>query len=167
LLKEYLQLGIFKPPKLGMQRFLGRLPYMANLSTPYHIPTDLLMFLKILREYFPNSSLFLSDFYHLPDASQGHRAPVVQTRFQGQSIACSTYLVQQGHFDIFYPTDFEELGSMYSKVIGGSVDNLWSHAEFIARYSDLEICKTRSGEIPMMDMYQNVKVIFAKPPSWT
>ena len=61
----------------------------------------------------------MSDFDELPDTVPGRLAPVVQTRYEGQSVTCSTYLVSQGWFDIFFPTDFRFLRDMYEWVMAG------------------------------------------------
>ena len=61
--------------------------------------------------------LLLSDFSSLPEAIEGINAPVVQTRYQGRMIPCSTLFVQRGFFDIFFPTDFEELCDMYEVLL--------------------------------------------------
>lgn len=116
--------------------------------------------MKSLRDYFPNTKLFLSDFSTLPDAIEGHRGPVVQTRYLGKSIACTTYLVQKGYFDIFYPTDFEELRKMYEKLVGRS-GRVLDHRAFCQQYADLPACRTQSGDIPITDMYENVKVFIS------
>ncbi|EJU03655.1 DUF185-domain-containing protein [Dacryopinax primogenitus] len=99
-------------------RFLRQaLPMVPNLSSPEFIPTHLLLFLEKLRRNFPQHRLLLSDFFSLPEALSGYNAPVVQTRYRGAMIPCTTYLVQPGYFDIFFPTNFERLGELYELVM--------------------------------------------------
>jgi hypothetical protein len=94
------------------------LPFAANLSVPEWIPTRLLSLMLILRRHFPRHRLLLSDFSTLPDAIRpGVNAPVVQTRYQNTTVPCSTFLVRQGFFDIFFPTDFGRLRDMYEHVL--------------------------------------------------
>ena len=90
-----------------------RLPFAPNLSPPEYIPTRMLSLLHTLRIHFPQHRLLLSDFCSLPDAIPGVNAPVVQTRFRNTTVPCSTFLVRQGYFDIFFPTNFEHLRDMY------------------------------------------------------
>lgn len=37
-----------------------------------------------------------------------------------QTVPCTTYLVQPGFFDIFFPTDFHTLAELYSQVMATS-----------------------------------------------
>lgn len=93
------------------------MPFAPNLSKPEYIPTRLLSLLTTLRTKFPLHRLLLSDFSTLPEAVPGYNAPVVQTRYQNTMVACSSLLVQQGYFDIFFPTDFARLREMYEYVL--------------------------------------------------
>lgn len=110
-----------------LRKIYTSLPFAPNLSIEEYIPTRLLSLLKSLRSHFPRHRLLLSDFSSLPDTIPGVNAPVVQTRFRNITVPCSTLLVRQGYFDIFFPTDFERLRDMYeyilsqphSKLIGG------------------------------------------------
>ncbi|KAI0079366.1 DUF185-domain-containing protein [Panus rudis PR-1116 ss-1] len=97
--------------------FYSNLPFAPNLSAPEFIPTRLLDLLRTLRKYFPRHRLLLSDFSSLPDTIPGVNAPVVQTRVQNTMVPCNTFLVKQGYFDIFFPTDFEKLRDMYEHII--------------------------------------------------
>ena len=76
------------------QRYLRRLksslPFAPNLTVPEYIPTRLMQFFDILREYFPLHQLLTSDFHALPDAVKGFNAPVVQTRYQRRVVPVST-----------------------------------------------------------------------------
>src|SRR5258708_9972035 len=91
------------------------LPFAPNFTRPEFIPTQLLSFFEILRDKFPLHRLLLSDFSSLSDTIDNGavNAPVVQTYLQNTMVPCSTYMVQPGYFDIFFPTNFEELRSMY------------------------------------------------------
>uniref|UniRef100_A0A8H8CIB3 Protein arginine methyltransferase NDUFAF7 n=1 Tax=Psilocybe cubensis TaxID=181762 RepID=A0A8H8CIB3_PSICU len=113
------------------QRYLS-LPFAPNLSTAEYIPTRMLSLLRTLRSYFPRHRLLLTDFSSLPDSIPGVNAPVVQTRFQNITVPCTTLLVKQGYFDIFFPTDFERLRDMYEFMLAqppnksGSLETLES-----------------------------------------
>ncbi|PWN54083.1 DUF185-domain-containing protein, partial [Violaceomyces palustris] len=92
-------------------------PFYPNLTPPHYIPTGSLQFLDVLRRHFPLHRLVISDFDSLPDSIQGVDAPVVQTRHQGTMVAVTTYMVLQGYFDIFFPTNFPVLRDVYTKVM--------------------------------------------------
>ena len=100
-----------------LRKLYRSLPFAANMSTPEYIPTRMLSLLRTLRNHFPRHRLLLSDFSSLPDAIPGINAPVVQTRYQKTTIPTSTLLVRPGSFDIFFPTNFEQLRDMYEYTI--------------------------------------------------
>ncbi|KAJ4473628.1 DUF185-domain-containing protein [Lentinula aciculospora] len=100
-----------------LRRLYRNLPFAANLSKEEYIPTRLLSLIRTLRNHFPRHRLLLSDFSNLLDTIPGVNSPVVQTRVQNTTVACETLLVHQGAFDIFFPTNFEQLRDMYEHVL--------------------------------------------------
>lgn len=158
----------YKTPALAnpmWYKLLKMLPYAPNLSKAEFIPTKLYAFLEVLKEYFPQHRLVLSDFSELPDAVEGVDGPVVQTRYKGTMVPCSTYMVQPGWFDIFFPTNFEVLRDMYLMVCrdarAGSDKSVkvLTHRDFCERYGEIERTTTRSGENPMLMYYENMKFL--------
>jgi hypothetical protein len=141
------------------------LPYTGRLTGREFLPTMLLSLLDVLSEYFPHHHLVLSDFDSLPNAIPGYMGPVVQTRYQKAMVPCNTYLVQQGYFDIFFPTNFEELRGMYGMLcpsyFGTRRMQVMSHRKFIETWGDMKQTTTRSGENPMRDYYENVKMLIS------
>lgn len=101
----------------SLRKIYTSLPFAPNLSREEYIPTRLLSLLKSLRTHFPRHRLLLSDFSSLPDTIPGVNSPVVQTRFRNATVPCSTLLVRQGYFDIFFPTNFDRLRDMYEHVL--------------------------------------------------
>jgi hypothetical protein len=97
----------------SLRNFYLTLPFAPNLSKPEYIPTRLFSLLRTLRNHFPRHRLLLSDFSSLPDTVPGINSPVVQTRYKGTTVPCDTLFVNQGWFDIFFPTNFEYLRDMY------------------------------------------------------
>ncbi|KAA1138961.1 hypothetical protein PGTUg99_031531 [Puccinia graminis f. sp. tritici] len=98
------------------------LPFRSNLTQHQFIPTNYLILLQSIFNFFPNHRLILSDFSHLPNTLNDPRsnrfgAPVVQTRYNGVTVPTSTFLVKPGMFDIFFPTDFEELIHLYTHLL--------------------------------------------------
>lgn len=96
----------------------ANMPFAPNLSpTPDFIPTKAVAFLERLRDQLPAHRLLVADFSSLPDAVPGRNGPVVQTRYKDSMVPCETFLVQQGYFDIFFPTDFDLLRDTYSLIM--------------------------------------------------
>jgi hypothetical protein len=120
-----LRLQLSHPPPLSrilrasptFRNVYTSMPFAPNLSKPEYIPTRLVSLLRTLRNHFPRHRLLLSDFCSLPDTISGVNAPVVQTRYKGTTVPCETLLVNQGWFDIFFPTNFEHLRDMYEHTI--------------------------------------------------
>ncbi|KAI0047845.1 DUF185-domain-containing protein [Auriscalpium vulgare] len=119
--------SLLKSP--AMRSLYNNLPFSPNLSTPEYIPTRLLSLLRTLRTHFPRHRLLLSDFSSLPDTIPGVNAPVVQTRYRNTTVPCTTLFVQQGYFDIFFPTNFERLRDMYEHTLSQPVASASPTAE--------------------------------------
>ena len=149
----------------SLRQFLHMLPYSGKLTAKEFIPTTLLSLWDVLSQYFPHHHLILSDFDSLPNAIPGYMAPVVQTRYQKAMVPCTTYLVQQGYFDIFFPTNFDELRGIYSMLcpsyFGTRRTQVLTHRQFIERWGDIEATTTKSGENPLRDYYENVKMLIS------
>lgn len=128
------------------------------------IPTGPYYFMKILRDCFPKHTFLMTDFDQLPEAIPGHGSPVVQTRYEGDTVACSTYLLQRGLFDIFFPVNFHLISKLYSRTMKNTVSNaqrvsVMKHKEFCQKYAQIENTKTRSGYNPMLDDFKNVSFL--------
>ncbi|KAJ2706853.1 hypothetical protein FB645_001301 [Coemansia sp. IMI 203386] len=148
-------------PSATYRRMRRRLPLAPNLTRREFIPTQAFQLCRVLRDWFPRHRLVLSDFYRLPDTvPDAVDAPVVQTRFDGSMVACDTYLVQPGWFDIFFPTNFELLRRIYDAVCG-SQSHVCSQRDFATRNAELQHTRTRSGENPMLDFYENNKFLLS------
>ncbi|MCJ1451912.1 hypothetical protein MMC28_002252 [Mycoblastus sanguinarius] len=146
-------------PKV-IRNLKSRLPFAPNLTLPEYIPTRLMQFFDILREHFPYHQLLTSDFHSLPDAVPGFNAPVVQTRYQRRVVPVSTPYVQQGFFDILFPTSFETMEDIY-RAITGKLTRVMSHEEWLRRWAYVEDSATRSGENPMLSWYKNSSVMIS------
>ena len=73
-----------------IRKLKSRLPFAPNLTLPEYIPTRLMQFFDVLRDYFPKHELLASDFHALPDALKGINAPVVQTRYKRRVVPVTT-----------------------------------------------------------------------------
>ncbi|KAI5815414.1 S-adenosyl-L-methionine-dependent methyltransferase [Pyronema omphalodes] len=159
--RQHVVRGAYNHP-LGTPKILRKmrsmLPGASNLTIPEYIPTKAMLFFDVLREYFPAHRLVMSDFSSLPDSVQGVNAPVVQTRFERETVPVTTPFVQQGYFDILFPTDFEVMDDMY-KALTGKLTRVMQHEDFMQRWAYLEETETRCGENPMLGWYKNVAML--------
>ncbi|KAL8638820.1 MAG: hypothetical protein Q9228_004065 [Teloschistes exilis] len=151
----------FQHPLSGsrmMRKFKAGLPLAPNLTVPEYVPTRLMQFFDVLSNYFPQHQLIACDFHDLPDRIPGYQSPVVSTRYQRRPVTVTTPLVQQGFFDIFFPSDFNVVEDMYS-AITGKLTRVMSQKEFLERWAYTEDTRTLSGENPMLEWYKNASTM--------
>ncbi|MCJ1302098.1 hypothetical protein MMC08_004899 [Hypocenomyce scalaris] len=146
-----------KSPRL-MRNIKSRLPFAGNLTVSEYIPTRLMQFFDVLHAHFPLHRLLTSDFHTLPETIKGINAPVVQTRYQRRTVPVSTPLVQQGYFDILFPTDFAVIEDIY-RAMTGKLTRVLPHEDFLRRWAYVEDTQTRSGENPLLSWYANASVM--------
>ena len=115
-------------------------------------------FFHILSRSFPAHRLITSDFHSLPQATAGFNAPVVQTRYQRKTVLVRTPLVQQGYFDILFPTDFGVMEDIY-RAITGRLTRVTTHEDFFRRWAYVEEAEMRSGENALLGLYKNASVM--------
>ncbi|KAI7248305.1 hypothetical protein KC352_g13466, partial [Hortaea werneckii] len=128
------------------------------LTLPEYIPTRLMQFFSTLSTYFPNHRLITSDFHSLPQATPGFNAPVVQTRYQRRTVLVRTPLVQQGYFDILFPTDFGVMEDIY-RALTGRLTKVMTHGDFFERWAYTEDTTMKSGENALVGWYKNASVL--------
>jgi hypothetical protein len=140
---------------------LGVFDYINPWSCEF-IPTGALQMLKSLVKLFPRHSLLCSDFHVLPDTIPGHSSPVVQTRYKGVTVPCSSVLLERGLFDIFFPTDFARLAQIHKLLRPGNGNlnqKIQKHAAFLKTWAHphhlRETC-TKSSYNPMLQDFENV-----------
>ena len=152
----------FAHPLRSTPRFVRKvrhaLPFAPNLTLPEYIPTRLMQFFSILSTSFPAHRLITSDFHTLPDATPGINSPVVQTRYQRRTVLVRTPLVQQGYFDILFPTDFGVMEDIY-RAVTGRLTRVMGHEEFFTGWAELERTEMRSGENALLGLYKNASVM--------
>ncbi|MBE7180702.1 MAG: hypothetical protein INR71_05765 [Terriglobus roseus] len=66
--------------------------------------------------------------------------------------------MQQGFFDILFPTDFAVMEHLY-RAVTGKLSFVHSHEDFLKRWAYVELTETRSGENPMLSWYKNASVL--------
>lgn len=135
-------------------------PLRNNLSEPEYIPTRLFKLFTILKDYFPNHQILASDFSHFDKTIRGYNSPTVQTMYKDNMVNVDTYMVEQGYFDIMFPTDFKAINELYRQVTG-KVSTTCSHAEFLTQWAEIGKTKTKSGENPMLELYSNADFIYS------
>nr|CDI51346.1 conserved hypothetical protein [Melanopsichium pennsylvanicum 4] len=120
----------------GVRGALARhAPFFPNLTEPIFVPTNAMRLVEKLNTHFPQHRLIMSDFDSLPDALRGVNAPVVQTRYRGTMIPVSTYLVLQGYFDIFFPTNFDHLKKVYRTILNTKTNSNSYHHKHMSSTS--------------------------------
>lgn len=135
-------------------------PLRNNLSDPEYIPTRLYKLFTILKKYFPQHQILASDFSHFDKTIRGYNSPTVQTMYKDNMVNTDTYMVEQGYFDIMFPTDFKAMNELYKQVVGRE-SHTCSHADFLLEWADVEKTKTKSGENPMVELYSNADFIYS------
>ena len=146
-----------KPLRRALEQY-SPIEYINPWSCEF-VPTDAFKLQKNLLKHFPNHSAIFSDFDELPDTVPGHNAPVVQTRFRGVTVPCSSVLLERGLFDIFFPTNFHRLAQIHAKMRQGYCHTVQKHAEFLLKWAnaaDLKETSTKSGYNPMLQDFENV-----------
>ncbi|KAG0683150.1 hypothetical protein C6P42_001717 [Pichia californica] len=155
LTKEFLKLreeGNFPIKKLSGHPLNQFYPYMKlrnmlnplrnNLSEPEYIPTRLFKLFKILKEYFPKHQILASDFSYFDKTIKGYNSPTVQTMYLDNMVNTDTYMVEQGYFDIMFPTDFRGINELYRQVTQNK-SSTCSHAEFLKKWAEVEKTRTK------------------------
>ena len=66
--------------------------------------------------------------------------------------------VQQGYFDILFPTDFVVMEDIY-RAITGKLTRIASQEDFLRRWAYVEDTQTRNGENPLLSWYKNASVM--------
>ncbi|KAL4452506.1 hypothetical protein ABPG75_008168 [Micractinium tetrahymenae] len=143
------------------------------------LPTGCLQLLDTLRQARLSHTLIAADFDQLPEVViAGVNAPLVASTYGGSTHDHGSYLVPRGTADIFFPTDFQLLCTLYRQAAataaGGrptSSSSSSSHAaalqpiasaehmptpDFMLRYApDPSATRTLSGYNPLLEDYSN------------
>jgi len=144
------------------------------------IPTMSLKFLQTIDKCFPRHELFIADFNSLPPPEISilrrltersrpgslfgvKNAPLVSSKTAKQgNFDHSTYLVESGTSDIFFKTDFQALAHAYKTTVLKGVVRKESQQEFLRRFANHELTRTRTGFNPLIEDFENASVLIAK-----
>jgi Putative S-adenosyl-L-methionine-dependent methyltransferase len=114
--------------------------------------------------FFPTDFERLRDMYEyvlsLPDPSLDSTA----IRISPLSTSVSPLSLGAGFFTSHHPsnrrTPLDGVASASGLPVGERKSNVFTHAEFLETYADLNKTRLKSGENPMLEYYQNVKFLF-------
>jgi len=151
-----LWLDLYGTPEASwVQRLLGQEEMVLWL------PTTTLRFVEMLRDHFAESHLLLADFDQLPSTIPGTLGPVVQSRDgTGGYKDHSTYLVEPGSCDIFFPTDFKLMQHMLARVCNQDAKVMKSK-EFFEAYAKVSATRTASGYNPLLNDFKNTSILLS------
>ena len=143
------------------------IPYLNPKGCEF-VPTTAFKLLKTLTARFPRHSALFVDFHALPDRIPfGHNAPVVQTVYRGETVACSTFLLRRGYFDIFFSTNFALIGKIHGSLSPERRCTFTQrHGDFLrhhASVAEVGATSTKSGYNPMLHDFENVSVYVNEP----
>src|ERR1700742_2324354 len=66
--------------------------------------------------------------------------------------------VQQGHFDIMFPTNFKVAEAMY-RAITGKLTQVLAQEDYLQRWAFIEDTRTLRGDNPLLNWYKNASVL--------
>ncbi|BDA44160.1 hypothetical protein COCOBI_05-3440 [Coccomyxa sp. Obi] len=117
----------------------------------------------------PFHCILAADFDHLPETRiPGKNAPLVATTAGGKTIDHSTYLVDAGTADIFFPTDFYMLERMYGALSQrdpaseGITTSVLKNEAFMKRYASIAETTTVQGYNPLLQDYSNTSFLIGQ-----
>jgi hypothetical protein len=141
------------------------------------LPTRCLQLLETVHAALPQHTLIAGDFSALPDIRvAGKNAPLVSGREAGGVIKdYSSVLVPWGCADIFFPTNFDDLGHLYEAAAGaaaagakqqqqqqqqqGHVSSSHSStAEFMTVFGESKKIQTLSGYNALLQDWTNTRI---------
>ena len=122
-------------------------------------PTALINLIERINTCLPKHSLILADFdsFIMPIGGiQGKNAPLVTHKLKNPEdwISHDNYLIDRGHADICFPTDFYFLQHAY-KHLTGKQGEVYKNRDFMEQFSLDSWGMTRNGFNPMKEEYFN------------
>ncbi|EFA74866.1 hypothetical protein PPL_11900 [Heterostelium album PN500] len=180
IIKEYLAMD---QQQWGGQTSMGLTQIYETLKNFFagdrsiFVPTVCMKMFQILSLYFPKHHLVLADFDFIPSLVKGENAPTVQEKMPihpnqpnsgYESIDHDDITTPApGSCDIFFPTNWSDLHSMYIRT-NQSRDNFdasqvksYKQKDFLKIYAKPDIGKTqtKSNFNPMLHDYTNMSVL--------
>ncbi|KRX04263.1 hypothetical protein PPERSA_11387 [Pseudocohnilembus persalinus] len=160
LYQELPQMDEIQDKKLGggiIQKVLQY--YYKQDQKNVFLPTFSYKVLEHIHQNIPNHHLIVADFDLLRNsesALQGINAPIVSKKGakSHEKQDYKDYLVKRGEADIFFPTDFRLLQSMYKEVTGKK-STIFKSKEFMQEFSKKEWTETKSGYNPLLEDFTN------------
>jgi len=146
---------------------------VSSRASPTMVPcTTLLVLPGYFDIMFPTDFERLCDMYEdvlsqpLPPPSPGPpgRAPPLPPRSSPLATSAPSFTVDPHFFSSYHPKNRRTPESGNAATMGLPVgerkSSVFTHAEFMETYADVNKTRLRSGENPLLEMYQNVKFLF-------
>jgi len=159
--------------KAGRKQFRDRITrllsgHVWDKCNDIYLPTTCLYFLRVLRDYFPNHHLFLSDVEFLPDTCMGKWAPLVYERgpaTKGKRLLHNDYIIDNSSsVDIYFPVSFDFLKYMYEQTCEGRRGEVQRNSDFMLKYCpDISRTECRNGYNPSLEDCINVYAFMTEP----
>ena len=129
-------------------------------SNVMYLPTGTLMFMKHLQNWIEKPHYILADFDYLPNTLPGKYAPIVSQKGKEshEKKDYSTYLVNTGEADIFFPTDFKLLQQIHRHTTGRPAMAMKAH-KFMSKYAKKDWTQTKTGYRPLFDDFRNTSFL--------
>ena len=114
--------------------------------------------------FFPTDFAKLRDMYEHVLAEPGPLGMPDDPRISPLTTSVSPFAAGANFFSSYHPKDrrplIDGVASSSGLPVGERKSQVYTHAEFLETYAELERTKLRSGENAMLDYYQNVKFLF-------
>lgn len=148
----------------------------SSISNEIFLPTGALRVFDTLHKVRPHHRLLAADFDFLPETViQGENAPLVATTTAGVTKDHSSYLVQPGVADIFFPSDFELLARLYNQSrhnfessSAGAGAKYIKSKDFFEKWGtevdgkeERRKTRCRDGYDPLLEDYSNTSFLFS------
>ncbi|KAI8112143.1 hypothetical protein M9434_003467 [Picochlorum sp. BPE23] len=175
VLKSWSELKESESTSLSVDRVLKWLLDMNRTPEPVFLPTSAAMLFDTLNSAVPHHECIFSDFDYLPDVVvEGENAPIVSTTIDGKARDRATLFAPFGSADIFFPTNFRLLQTMYQRSLmsaGVSMEHeskikiLKASDFFSSNVPNAARVTTKSGYVPLTEDYSNTS-FFLTHRSW-
>ncbi|EMD39278.1 hypothetical protein CERSUDRAFT_134267 [Gelatoporia subvermispora B] len=146
---------------------------VSSRDSPTMVPCSTLL---VMQGYFdimfPTNFEHLCDMYEdvlsqpLPPPSAGppDRPPPLPPRSSPLATSSPTFTVDPNFFSSYHPKNRRTPESGNTATMGLPVgerkSSVFTHAEFMETYADVNRTRLKSGENPLLEMYKNVKFLF-------
>ncbi|OCH91497.1 DUF185-domain-containing protein [Obba rivulosa] len=146
---------------------------ISSRDSPAMVPCSTLLVMPGYFDImFPTDFEYLCDMYEdvlsqplpPPNAGPPDRPPPLPARSSPLATSSPTFTVDPNFFSSYHPKNRRTPESGNTSTMGLPVgerkSSVFTHADFMETYADVNRTRLRSGENPLLEMYQNVKFLF-------